>query len=106
MSDLISRAEAIKMITSLDENVVKHSSDMKILAVERIKRLPIAYDKEAVVEQLEELKAYRTLDKTNFSDGYNKAIDEILSIVKYYADKWDGIYHAIKRIEELKGEHK
>lgn len=57
-------------------------------------------------EWLEELKAYRTLDKTNFSDGFNKAIDEILSIVKYYADKWDGIYHAIKRIEELKGELK
>ena len=25
---------------------------------------------------LEELKAYRTLDKTNFSDGYNRAIDD------------------------------
>lgn len=61
---------------------------------------------EQLVAWLEELKAYRTLDKTNFSDGFNKAIDEILSIVKYYADKWDGIYHAIKRIEELKGELK
>ena len=60
MSDLISRAEAIEMITSLDENVVKHSSDMKILAVERIKRLPVAYDKEAVVKQLEREKEIHT----------------------------------------------
>ena len=28
---------------------------------------------------LEELKAYRTLDKTNFSDEYNRAIDDFKS---------------------------
>ena len=31
---------------------------------------------EQLAEWLEELKAYRTLDKTNFSDGYNRAIDD------------------------------
>lgn len=31
-----------------------------------------------IAEWLEELKAYRTLDKTNFSDGYNKAIDDFV----------------------------
>ena len=30
---------------------------------------------------LEELKAYRTLDKTNFSDGYNRAIDDFVKLV-------------------------
>lgn len=31
-----------------------------------------------IAEWLEELKAMRNLDKTNFSDGYNKAIDDFL----------------------------
>ena len=35
-----------------------------------------AEEHEQLAEWLEELKAYRTLDKTNFSDGYNKAIDD------------------------------
>ena len=33
-------------------------------------------------EWLEELKAYRTLDKTNFSDGFNKAIDDFADRLK------------------------
>ena len=33
---------------------------------------------EQIAEWLEELKAYRTLDKTNFSDGYNKALDDFV----------------------------
>lgn len=31
-----------------------------------------------LAEWLEELKAMRNLDKTNFSDGYNRAIDDFL----------------------------
>ena len=31
---------------------------------------------------LEELKAYRTLDKTNFSDGYNRAIDDFMRSIR------------------------
>lgn len=35
-----------------------------------------------VAEWLEELKSYRTLDKTNFLDGYNKAIDDFAKLVE------------------------
>ena len=31
---------------------------------------------------LEELKAYRTLDKTNFSDEYNRAIDDFVKSIR------------------------
>ena len=31
-----------------------------------------------IAEWLEELKAMRSLDKTNFSDGYNRALDDFL----------------------------
>ena len=31
---------------------------------------------------LEELKAYRTLDKTNFSDEYNRAIDDFMKSIR------------------------
>lgn len=37
-----------------------------------------AKEHEQLAEWLKELKAYRTLDKTNFSDGYNKAIDDFV----------------------------
>lgn len=40
--------------------------------------VPTAYDVDKVAKQLEELKAVRNLDKTNFSDGYNRAIDDFL----------------------------
>ena len=35
-------------------------------------------ESEQLAQWMEELKAYRTLDKTNFSDGYNRAIDDLL----------------------------
>lgn len=37
-----------------------------------------ANNNEQVAQWLEELKAVRNLDKTNFSDGYNRAIDDFL----------------------------
>lgn len=37
-----------------------------------------ANNNEQVAQWLEELKAIRNLDKTNFSDGYNRAIDDFL----------------------------
>lgn len=37
-----------------------------------------AQNNEQVAQWLEELKAMRNLDKTNFSDGYNRAIDDFL----------------------------
>ena len=46
-----------------------------------------AEEHEQLAEWLEELKAYRTLDKTNFSDGYNKAIDDFESkLIMHFAD--------------------
>lgn len=37
-----------------------------------------AKEQEQLVEWLEELKAMRKLDKTNFNDGYNRGIDDFL----------------------------
>lgn len=37
-----------------------------------------AEEHEQFAEWLEELKAMRNLDKTNFSDGYNRGIDDFL----------------------------
>lgn len=34
--------------------------------------------------------------------GYNRAIDECLRKLNFYRDEWDGIYHAIEEIEQLK----
>lgn len=45
---------------------------------EKLDCVKCAEEHEQLAEWLEELKAYRTLDKTNFSDGYNKAIDDFM----------------------------
>lgn len=37
-----------------------------------------AHNNEQVAQWLEELKSIRNLDKTNFSDGYNRGIDDFL----------------------------
>lgn len=37
-----------------------------------------ANNNEQVAQWLEELKSIRNLDKTNFSDGYNRGIDDFL----------------------------
>lgn len=37
-----------------------------------------AEEHEQLADWLEELKAMRNLDKTNFSDGYNRGIDDFL----------------------------
>ena len=47
-----------------------------------------------IAEWLEELKAYRTLDKTNFSDEYNRAIDDFAEKLNakcdgMIKDKWN-----------------
>lgn len=46
-------------------------------AIKALKNCTNETDRQIAV-WLEELKAYRTLDKTNYSDGYNKAIDETM----------------------------
>lgn len=40
-----------------------------------------ASDNEQVAKWLKELKAMRNLDKTNFSDGYNRAIEDVISML-------------------------
>ena len=49
-------------------------------------------------------KSIDMIDAVNkgYADGYNKAIDDCLEIVKFYKDDWDGIEWAIRYIEELK----
>lgn len=37
-----------------------------------------AHNNEQVAQWLKELKSIRNLDKTNFSDGYNRGIDDFL----------------------------
>ena len=61
-----------------------------------------------IAEWLEELKAYTTLDKTNFSDEYNKAIDDFVKSIRdivfdYYTNeayiKYDDL---LMKAEQLK----
>ena len=49
-------------------------------------------------------KSIDMIDAVNkgYTDGYNKAIDECLEIVKFHRDNWYGIEWAIKDIEELR----
>lgn len=65
-----------------------------------------AEEHEQLAEWLEELKAMRNLDKTNFSDGYNRGIDDFLR-------KSDGVIpytysgnKIIKRLEKIADELK
>lgn len=46
-----------------------------------------AHNNEQVAQWLEELKAMRNLDKPNFGDGYNKAIDDFYNkIIEAYEE--------------------
>ena len=49
---------------------------------DKLKCEKCAEEHEQLAEWLEELKAYRAFDKTNFSDGYNKAIDDFVNACK------------------------
>lgn len=57
-----------------------------------------AEEHEQLAEWLEELKAMKILDKTNFSDGYNRGIDDFLQksdeVIPYTCTErnlWDGL---------------
>lgn len=50
---------------------------------------------------LEELKAIRNLDKTSFSDSYNKAIDDCLNIIENCC--WKDSEMLVELVKELKG---
>lgn len=91
-----------KEITNTDANCPGHCNLSCDQCVQESRQL---------VEWLEELKEYKTVYKTNFSDGYNTAIDDFVQLVKKY--DWNirnrnvnaFIYGAIDKIAEiLKGE--
>lgn len=54
-----------------------------------------------IAEWLEELKAVRNLDKSNFSDGYNKGIDDCLNIIENCC--WKDSEMLVELVKELKG---
>ena len=54
-----------------------------------------------LAEWLEELKAMRNLDKSNFSDGYNKGIDDCLNIIENCCWKYSEML--VELLKELKG---
>lgn len=60
-----------------------------------------AEEHEQLAEWLEELKAVRNLDKTNFSDGYNKGIDDCLNIIENCC--WKDSEMLVELVKELKG---
>lgn len=66
-----------------------------------------AEEHEQLAEWLEELKAMKNLDKTNFSDGYNKGIDDFLQkadeVVPYTYSGNKIIKRLEKNADELKG---
>ena len=56
---------------------------------------------EHLAEWLEELKDMRNLDKTNFSDGYNRAIDDCLNIIENCC--WKDSEMLVELVKELNG---
>ena len=56
---------------------------------------------EQLAEWLEELKDMRNLDKTNFSDGYNRAIDDCLNIIENCC--WKDSEMLVELVKELNG---
>ncbi len=66
-----------------------------------------AEEHEQLADWLEELKAMRNLDKTNFSDGYKKGIDDFLQkadgVIPYTCSGTEFIKRLTKIADELKG---
>ena len=66
-----------------------------------------AEEHEQLAEWLEELKAMKNLDKTNFSDGYNRGIDDFLQkadeVIPYTCSGTEFMRRLTKIADELKG---
>lgn len=60
-----------------------------------------ANNNEQVAQWLEELKAMRNLDKTNFSDGYNRAIDDFLKEADASFPMQSGGTAVLRRLEKI-----
>ena len=54
-----------------------------------------------LADWLKELKDMRNLDKTNFSDGYNRAIDDCLNIIENCC--WKDSEMLVELVKELNG---
>lgn len=69
--------------------------------------LEFAKKNEQLADWLEELKAMRNLDKTNFSDGYNRGIDDFLQkadeVISYTCSGTEFMRRLEKIADELKG---
>lgn len=64
--------------------------------------LNCAKEHEQLAEWLEELKAVRNLDKTNFSDGYNRGIDDFIKAADKLCGYYDGECKNLTRDDLLK----
>lgn len=60
-----------------------------------------ANNNEQVAQWLEELKAMRNLDKTNFSDGYNRAIDDFLKEADTTFPMQSDVTAVLRRLEKI-----
>ena len=69
-------AHAREVVNSNKTKAAYDDEFLKRFCTSKESCIKCAEEHEQLAEWLEELKAYRTLDKTNFSDGYNKAIDD------------------------------
>lgn len=82
---------------TIDEAIKRVKEDLEIK-----RTLTSEYSLERnLVVWLEELKAMRNLDKTNFSDGYNRGIDDCLNIIENCC--WKDSEMLVELVKELKG---
>lgn len=82
---------------TIDEAIARIKEDLEIKRM-----LTSEYSLEqGLVIWLEELKSMRNLDKTNFSDGYNKGIDDCLNIIENCC--WKDSEMLVELVKELKG---
>ena len=83
---VIGNLVAIKLICKKFENA-EETIDMAIKALEKVQKFESIGTIEEFKALKEEVELYRNLDKTNFSDGYAKAIDEFVKAEDYLMDK-------------------
>lgn len=77
---------------TIDEAIENYKKDSQFYNNEFEPQLEEEYKQ--LVEWLEELKAMRKLDKTNFSDGYNKAIDDCIFAIEKDKSLFDNHRHS------------
>ncbi len=90
------KAKEQRYYANFEHNGMMHQSCIKC-----------AEEHEQLAEWLEELKYMRNLDKTNFSDGYNRGIDDFLQkadeVIPYTCSGTEFMRRLTKIADELKG---